>query len=170
MTRWFAAGAAAGAALLAAVSASGDGGLLRLNQVVGDVQIAVFTAPTPLRVGTVDVSVMVQRAAAQTPVLDAEVEIVLRSGGVARAAAATHAAATNKLLYVALIEVPAAGRWEIAARVRSGGVEATVATEVDVAPPLGAAWDHWPYLVLPALVIALFAIHQTLKMLARQQA
>ena len=93
--------------LLAAVAARGDGGLLRLRQAAGRFEISVFTAPTPLRVGQIDVSVMVQ--ADHAPVLDAEVDVQLRGPGGELTATASAAAATNKLLYAALIEVPVPG-------------------------------------------------------------
>ncbi len=42
--------------------ARADGGAVRLRQRSGGYQIAVFTEPTPLRAGPVDVSVLVQDA------------------------------------------------------------------------------------------------------------
>lgn len=151
------------AVLLAAVAARGDGGLLRFKQAAGPFDISVFTAPTPLRVGQNDVSVMVLRQTDHAPVLDADVELGLRGPGGELTAAASATAATNKLLYAALIEVPAPGRWRLSARVRSGESDVTVAGEVDVAPALGPAWAFWPYLVLPGVVIGLFAVNQWLR-------
>ncbi|HEV3259998.1 MAG TPA: hypothetical protein VG013_24230, partial [Gemmataceae bacterium] len=43
--------------------AMADGGAIRLSEQKGDYQITVFTAPTPLRAGPVDVSVLIQNAA-----------------------------------------------------------------------------------------------------------
>jgi hypothetical protein len=151
------------AVLLAAIAARGDGGLLRLKQAAGPFDISVFTAPTPLRVGQVDVSVMVLRRTDHAPVLDADVELRLRGASGELRATATVAAASNKLLYAALIEVPAPGRWTLSARVDSGESDVTVAVELDVAPALGPAWAFWPYLMLPGLVIALFAVNQWLR-------
>jgi hypothetical protein len=148
---------------LAAAAARGDGGLLRLKQIAGPYDISVFTAPAPLRVGRIDVSVMVLRQTDHAPVLDAAVDVTLRGPGGELRAPATVAAATNKLLYAALIEVPAPGRWTLSARVRSGTSDVTVAGEVDVAPALSPAWTFWPYLMLPALAVALFVLHQWLK-------
>ena len=98
----------------------------------------MFTAPTPLRVGPVDVSVLLQ--VDHTPVLDADVRVALRAPGLDRTAAATRAAATNKLFYAALLDVPEPGRWTLEARVRAGEHAATVSCEVDVAPPLPPQW------------------------------
>ena len=146
--------------LLTAPAARGDGGLVRLSQTAGPFEITLFTAPTPLRAGPVDVSVLVQ--ADHAPVLDAEVQVTLRAPGVERTAIATRAAATNKLLYAALLDVPEAGRWTLEAQVRVSERAATVSCEVDVAPPLPPVLVFWPYFALPAVVIALFALHQWL--------
>ena len=154
---------AAAAIALVASAARGDGGVVRLRQTSGPFEVTLFTAPTPLRVGPVDVSVLVQTTADHAPVLDAEVEIELQAPGLERSAAATRAAATNKLLYAALLEVPEPGRWTLAARVRAGGRDAAVSCEVDVAPHLSPAAAFWPYFALPGALIALFALHQWLK-------
>lgn len=151
---------------LAASSARGDGGVVRLSQTAGPFEITLFTAPTPLRVGVVDVSVLVQTAADHTPVLDAEVQVALRGPGLERTGAATHAPATNKLLYAALLDVPGPGRWTLAAQVHAGERDATVSCAVDVAPPLPPVVAFWPYFAFPGALIALFALHQWLK---RQQ-
>ena len=152
--------------LLAAANARGDGGLMRLNQTAGPFEIALFTAPTPMRVGPVDVSVMVLTGADHSPVLDAEVEVTLRAAdtrGIERTAIATHAAATNKLLYAASLDVPAPGRWTLTARVHATSGAAAVACEVEVVPPLAPLVTFWPYLILPGVIIGLFALHQWLK-------
>jgi hypothetical protein len=149
--------------VLIAGAARGDGGLLRINQVAGPLRIAVFTAPTPLRSGPIDVSVLVQRAADDAPILDADVTVTLHRGDLAVRAAATRAQATNKLLYEALLQIPESGEWTLHVAVRAGESEGAVSTAVDVALPIGPAWTYWPYLALPAVLIALFAVHQWLR-------
>ena len=148
--------------LLVAAAASGDGGQIRLSEHAGPFVITVFTAPTPVRVGPVDVSVLVQEGIDDAPVLDAEVQVTLRAADTERTAAATHAAATNKLLYAASLVVPAPGRWTLATEVRAGERAAAVAGEIDVAPPPAPVVAFWPYLALPFAVIALFVLHQWL--------
>jgi hypothetical protein len=150
-------------ALLVAAPARGDGGLLRLSETAGPLVVSVFTAPTPLRVGPLDVSIMVQATDDHSAVLDADVQVVLRAPGLERTAPATREAATNKLLYAALLDLPAPGRWTLAAHVRAGARSAVVSCDVDVAPPLAPALAFWPYLALPGVAIALFALHQRLK-------
>lgn len=149
--------------LLAAATARGDGGRVQLSETAGPFAVTVFTAPTPLRVGPVDVSVLVQGADGGAPVLDAAVQVALAAPSGERAAAATHAAATNQLLYAAVLDVPAPGRWTLAVHVAGRAGDAAVSCEVDVAPPLPPALAFWPYLALPGVAIALFALHQWLK-------
>lgn len=153
--------AAAAAMLLAAAVALADGGLVRVSDTAGRFVVTLFTAPTPLRVGAADVSVMVQAAADRSVVLDAEVEIVARSGDTELRAAATRQAATNKMLYAAVVTFPAPGPWTLEARVYRGASVA-VSCAVSVEPPRAAVIAYWPYFAAPALVIALFALHQWL--------
>jgi hypothetical protein len=138
-----------------------DGGLVRLSQTSGPFTITVFSAPTPLRAGPIDLSLLVQRAAAGTPVLDATVSVTLRAADDPNrvlTAVATHGQATNKLLYAALLRVPAAGRWLVEATVNAE----TVRFEMDAAPALPDAIAFWPYLALPFAGLTIFALHQWL--------
>jgi len=149
--------------LLTASPAYGDGGLLRLNQTAGPFEISVFTAPTPLRAGTADVSVMVLSRPDRAPVLDAQVRLTLRSAERELTAEATRAAATNKILYAAALDFPAPGAWALAVHVASPAGEAGVSCAVDVAPPRPPLAIFWPFLLLPAAAVVLFAVHQWLK-------
>lgn len=151
-------------AVLALPAAAGaDGGLVRLSQAAGPFTITVFTAPTPLRAGAIDVSVLVQRAGGGEVVDDAAVTVTLRGGsGATITAAATRAQATNKLLYAALLDLPAAGAWEVAVEVQARGATAAVAFPVTAAPPLPPWRAYWPYFLLPFAGIGLYALHQWL--------
>jgi len=157
-TRLLAAGALI---VVAATAALADGGLVRVSETAGPFVVTVFTAPTPLRVGRADVSVMVQTAGDRSAVLDAEVELVARAYHTELHTIATREAATNKLLYAALIDLPAPGAWTIEARVRRGESVA-VSCDVTVEPARAAVIAYWPYFAAPALIIAVFALHQWL--------
>src|SRR5207244_1994724 len=92
-----------------------DGGAVRLSQRAGGYQIAVFTSPTPLRAGPVDVSVLVQDAATGECVPDARVTVRLTAAdGRAVELPATTEAATNKLFRAAEFQLPEPGRWDVA--------------------------------------------------------
>jgi hypothetical protein len=153
-------------ALLFAAAALADGGQMCVSQSAGPFDITVFTAPSPARVGPVDVSVLVMDRAGHVPVLDADVQVELRSPtppAFARSATATHAGAVNKLFYATTLDVPSAGRWVLNAQVRSAAQSATVSCELAIEPPLGSIPTFWPYLALPAAAIALFALQQWIR-------
>src|SRR5262249_5764826 len=103
--------------LLVSVAAHADGGRLQLNQVARPFGIGFSTSRTPLHVGPVEVNVLVQAAADHSPLLGAQVTVAMRPVNAAdqRTAAAVLGGAANKLLYTAVVEVPAPGRWSLTA-------------------------------------------------------
>lgn len=141
-----------------------DGGTLRLTRAAGPFVIALFTAPEPLRVGSAEVSVLVlERGAAAAVLLDATVELRVRApDGTTRMLAPSHAAASNRLLQAALLELPAPGTWQLTIAVRHQGDTVTVSCELPVgsAPPPFLA--QWPPLALPPLCILLFVWRERL--------
>ena len=142
-----------------------DGGALRLSEQKGNYQIAVFTAPTPLRAGPVDVSVLVQNAATREPLSDVRVlvkaasrerpDIVIRR-------TATNEAATNKLFQAALFDLNEPGWWQVEVSLDGPLGKTMVNVEIEAAKPLPKALDMWPWLTWPVLPILLFGAHQIL--------
>ncbi len=175
--------AARGAALLLALAAPAtaraDGGLVRASVEQDGLTVTLFTAPTPLRAGVADVSVLVQDARSREPLLDAQVTVHLAAQDGAGDVAAGHRghhgaghveavrltgeAASNKILKAARVELPEPGRYRLRAEVRRGAQRATAAADVEVAPP-GARWREigWA-LAVPPVAIVLFAVHQALR-------
>ncbi len=144
-----------------------DGGAVQFRKQAGPLIITVFGAPVPLRVGTGDFSVMVQRAKDQSTVLDAGVRLRL-----ARSTAdevfevtvpASHAQATNKMLYAAHVKLPSAGEWRLQAQVTAANQSVDVSGNVNVLPPEPPAMAHWPYFALIPAAILAFALNQWLK-------
>ena len=87
---------------------------MQFRQQVGPLIVTVFSAPVPLRVGSADLSVLVQTVRDASPVLNAEVALQLSSpGSPAIHVPATRAQATNKLLYAAHPVLPSAGQWRL---------------------------------------------------------
>ncbi len=120
-----------------------NGGTIQVaSEPAGPYEVTVFTSPSPIRVGLVDVSVLVQRAGSDDLVHDARVLVTAEPIGHAGPAGtfdATREQATNKLFYAAKFKLPVAGRWRLGVRV-SGPlghgavrfeVEATRATLLD---------------------------------------
>jgi hypothetical protein len=111
-----------------------NGGKIQVaGQRAGPYEVTVFTDPTPIRVGVVDVSVAVQKAGTDDVVRGAQVAVTAAPIGHAGGGgtfAATHELATNKLFYAADVHLPAAGRWRIEVAVAGELGEGKVAFEV----------------------------------------
>jgi hypothetical protein len=142
-----------------------DGGAVRLSEEQGNYRITVFTSPTPLRAGPVDVSVLVQAAATGELVPEVRVTIQARqrgSTGVAVQLPATKEAATNKLYYAATLDLPEPGWYLLEVSIDGMLGKARVRCEVEAAEPLPRWRAVWPWVGWPLLVIVLFGIHQVL--------
>lgn len=146
------------------IRAHADGGTVQFEKSAGPFVITVFTTPSPLRAGPVDLSLMIQSRDSQQPVLDCQVFVQLRKeGATSIRSAATHEAAQNKLLYAAPVKVPEPGLWELEAAIQHGDDSINVAGEISVAPANPVLLVYWRSLALPPLFIALFAVNQWLK-------
>jgi hypothetical protein len=75
---------------------------------------------------------------------------------------ATRAQATNKLLHAALVELPVPGTWRLVVEVVRDSTSSRLAGTLPVGPALPAWTTRWRELLLPALVVALFLLHQVL--------
>ncbi len=143
---------------------SADGGALRCTVHQDQLQIAVFTSPTPPRAGPIDVSVLVQGAAGEARP-DARVVVECRlsdNPGRIISATASRGAATNQFLSAALLDLPEAGQWQVRVRVEQGGRRGEAAFTLDVAEPLPGWLPLAEWLAWPAGVIALYALHRLL--------
>jgi hypothetical protein len=143
-----------------------DGGQVRVSERHGDYQLTVFTSPNPLRAGPVDISVLVQHADTEAAITDASVTVELTAADRASPpirAAATTAAATNKLLTAALVDLPAAGRWDVRLTITPPRASTfATAFTMNAAPPLPAWLTVWPWFSWPILVVIVFAVHRGL--------
>lgn len=139
------------------------GGEVRLMEKTGPFLITVFSDPTPLRVGPVDISVMVQDGDSGRPILDAQVTVQLQqdgAGGPPIITQATRQNATNKLFYAALVNLPAPGLWELQVSTRRQAQAADVMCMVTAGPPWPMPRSWWLYVVLPSAMIGGVALHQ----------
>lgn len=141
--------------------AAADGGKLQLRREAGPYQITIFTSPTPLRPGPVDLSVLVQDQAGEI-VDNADVEFQLKSeSGALLLQPASQAAATNKLLQSAKFVLPEGGAWQVETRIAG---DATVHVDFEFAAyethsdSITAVW----MLLLPLAAITLFITRERL--------
>lgn len=159
------------AGALPARLAGADGGTVRLVEPVGAFVVTVFSTPEPLRVGATDLSVLLQDRVSGVPLLDARValEVLPPAGGDATPLrlAATHADATNKLLYAARFTADRAGDWTVHVTVRRGTDSIAAQCLLPVAPGASGLSAIWPYLALPPVAVALYALHA--RLLRRQR-
>ena len=142
---------------------SADAGSPLFAGTKGGYQITVFAAPTPLRAGSVDISVFVQDALTGNPATPFRVVVrMTKSGRAALEYPATSEAATNKLFRAAQFDLPERGHWDIQVEVESARGRAVIAGELDVADALPHWRELWPWIGCPALAIILFSIRQML--------
>ena len=141
-----------------------DGGALIMRVQDHGLTISAFASPVPLRVGLTDISILIQNAADQNPILDGEITLHLvdprKSEITIRA---THAQATNKLLYAANVNLPIGGNWKLRVNYQKGREHATAATAFAVLPAAPALVTYWPYFALVPAGLGLFALNQWLK-------
>ena len=145
--------------------AQADGGRVALVERRGGLQISVFTSPNPLRAGPVDISVLVQDAETKQPLGDAQVfvDLTLRENPERRIrAAATSAAATNKLMLSALVELPEPGWWDVEVLCRTDDAAAQVQFALEAGRPLPRWLAVWPWFSWPLGVVLLFGVHRWL--------
>ncbi len=144
-----------------------DGGTMQFRKTAGPFIVTVFSEPVPVRAGTADLSVMVEKAADQSTLLDAHVMLRLKkteSGSIVEVAApATHEHATNKLLYAASVTLPSAGVWQLTVEVRDKVNSASASGDLHVIPAEPPVKEHWPLFAVVPLMILLFALNQWLK-------
>jgi len=183
--------------LLCRLPSEADGGVVRIREAQGPFLVTIFTPAEPLAGTPTEVAVMVQQLETGQVLTDAAVDLsfappasaAVQPGEVLCAPSssaalpasvsagqpitrfpASHAQASNKLLSGTSVRLRAVGDWHLVATVRHKGEETNVACVLPVhAASSRLAW-LWPYLALPPLAIALFAVNQWLRMrMARER-
>ena len=142
-----------------------DGGRVVFMDQHGGYRISVFTSPDPLRAGPVDISVLLQDAKTGIPITDGHVNMSItrsRVGGRTIQALATNAAATNKLLTAATVELPEPGSWDVEVECLSDHGPAQARFTIDVGERSAERIGAWPWFSWPAGVVILFGIHRRL--------
>jgi hypothetical protein len=137
---------------------------VRLREQAGGYQITVFTSPTPLRAGPVDISVLVQDAATGEYVPEARATVCLKLPGTGRVLEypATPETATNKLLRAAEFQLPEPGWWDVTIAIDGPHGPAVVRFGLQADDPPPRWLDLWPWFCWPGVVVALFGVHRGL--------
>jgi hypothetical protein len=154
-----------------ATAARGDGGTMLLHQDSGSFTITLFAAPQPLQVGVADLSVMVQDRSSGDVLLDPAVDVAIAPEAAhtpPQTLRLTRGQASNRLLQAATVQFPRPGKWRLTLLVSRGGETVRLGTECTVEPDRSRALLVWFYVLLPAVLILLFAVHQGLKIHQRK--
>src|SRR5207244_7568896 len=115
-------------------------------------RISVFTSPTPLRAGPVDVSILVQNAATGEPTVKPQVTVRARRRGQPTdmvTCLATTEAATNKLFRAAVFELPEPGWWDVEVQIEGLREPVRVEFEMEAAERLPTWRTLWPWVAWP---------------------
>jgi hypothetical protein len=172
--------------------ANGDGGIIRLREVQGPFSITVFSSPEAASGGLTDVSALIQESESGKVILDADVRLalILPDGSAPNQSDAlcgvpgtggrplqglnsppsvrvTRGQASNKLLYSAPVVLNVPGNWKLHVLVSRGTDTARFDCLLPVALSSGKLIGLLPYLLLPPLVVAAFALNQWLRRQSR---
>lgn len=142
-----------------------DGGAVLLHQEAPPYVVTVFASPAPPQAGRIDVSVLLQSAETLEAVLDAPVTFEFVHGDARVQAVATHGAAQNKMLYAASVALEEPGEWRYSVRAGTAGLQ--VQGVLAVGAKSTKLETYWFYLALPFVFLAVFALHQYLKLRRR---
>jgi len=150
--------------ILAQAPAWADGGMVQMRQETGDLIITVFTSPTPLSVGPVDLSLLLQNRNGLDPVLDASVslDLVHADSNIEFHASPSREQARNKLLYAAPVIFSRPGKWRMSVTVRRKEKEVVAAGTLDVASSPGRELSLAGFLAFPPVIIILFVVRERL--------
>ena len=141
-----------------------DGGVVMCQRNSAPFDITLFVNEMPLRPGSADLSVLIERTNEHSAILDAQVFIELehQAGTIIRAEA-TRSQARNKLLYCSVINLTKSGKWKMRLHVTRGGSSAEVISDLLVAAPQPVLVSYWKLFALPPITIILFIINQWLR-------
>jgi hypothetical protein len=155
--------------ILAQATALADGGAVQLRREAGDLVITVFTSPSPLSVGPVDISLLLQNRDSLEPVLDAKIALLLHrdamttgGSGIEFEAGPTREQARNKLLYAAPVMFSQPGKWQIAVSVLRNGKKTDAVGIFEVMPAPAKAVAYAGYIAFPPVMIGLFMLRERL--------
>jgi len=146
-------------AVTGAKPASGDGGQLRIRQPFERRIVSVWTAPTPLRVGAVEVLVVLEPVPGAPFESPASIAVEARSDGRPLATTRDEGDGGNPAgPHLFRVHAEAPGTFDLRVRIGAGSDIDEVATTVPVEPPLSPLREQWAALGLPVLAAALFAL------------
>lgn len=134
----------------------------------GPYKITVWTSPVPARIGELHVAVAVTLAEDASPVLDAEVSVILEplGDGSPLSAPATTENSENKFLYEAIVVAEESGTYEtIISIVGSDGVQGDASFELLIESDSGINW----FLIASVIIILAALLYLGMKRRASKE-
>src|SRR6266699_947636 len=145
-------------------SVRADSGTVLWQQTTGPFTVTAFTTESPLLTGPADISFLVESTDAPHPIVDARVFIELENEAAATIRTeATHRQARNKLLYCSLINLPAAGIWQMKVIIEQGVQRAELLDHLMVGGKQPMLIAYWKLIAFPPVIMTLFIINQWLR-------
>lgn len=151
--------------LVASAPLLADGGAILLHKQNPPFVLTVFASPAPPRVGTLDLSLLLQSSETLEPALDEDVRFEFDGPGSPVQVQATRSQSGNRLLYTASIRLNDPGNWRYSVLIhapRSAPTAVSGAITVAAEQPKLAAYCG--YLMLPFLALAILMLHQWLRL------
>ncbi len=148
-----------------AVVARGDGGTLRAWKQHREYEIAVFTEPSPVVVGPVDISVLLLDRKTGEPDGKARITVeVTPDGKLDRTVRrlATEEAATNKLFRAASFDLKEVGQCSVDVLIDGPVDSVAIHFDLLVGQPSTSSIENWLWLLWPFLAVGMFGIHRRL--------
>ncbi|MCA9149255.1 MAG: hypothetical protein KDA92_08155 [Planctomycetales bacterium] len=138
--------------------AHADGGKVQLTQDIDGRRITMFTSPTPLAVGPVDVSFLLQEAINRSVIYPATITVRCDHvvTGTTVTAIASRANASNKLLQSAKFVLPAAGQWNVSVKIETPEAEGVRVSRLSVPLVASDVAVSLPWIAVP--IAAPFAL------------
>ena len=147
--------------------ACADTGQLRDIVTANGLNVVVFTSPTPLRAGEVEVAVLVTDAETGAPLRDFELTVAARHASWSPDSLPMQIGGEpdpgNRLAQKAVFELPETGRWQLLLRVQHDGKEVEVALSVDAGERMPRWWQVLPVALIGLPFAALVVIRDRLR-------
>ncbi len=128
--------------LCAPAIAAADGGRVELSQVVGTTRVTVFSSPTPIIVGPIDISILSQDDPHGTILHDRTIDVICNheASGMQITQRATQDQATNRLLQSAKFHLPQPGIWSVTIRLDDSPTDQVTFALHAGQPPTNGKW------------------------------
>ena len=154
-------------AALSTLSAYADSSAVILHQRADPFDVTLLGESTQLTTAQTNLSLRLQKASDHSDVPDAKVSLRFTrddNGKITEVMApATHARASNKMLYGALVTLPAEGYWTFIADIDAQGAHVQAAAKLSVGPPEAPMNQKWPLIALVPVLILAFVLNRWLK-------